>query len=130
MNRSYLRHTLMISVVLVAVVACVLPGQSIQPTPDIGPNAVATAVVGTSQAALTQTAAAQPLATEVSVMASTTIEQAQDGTTRYTDYDGGFEISFPVGWLAVRPNSEEFNASLAKAGAANPMLHEQMTADL
>ncbi|MGB8984917.1 MAG: hypothetical protein WCC12_23840 [Anaerolineales bacterium] len=130
MNRSYLRHILMISVVLVAVVACVLPGQTIQPTPGISADTVATAVVGTAQAASTQTAAAQSLATEVSVMPATNIEQAQDGTTRYTDYDGGFEIIFPVGWLAVRPNSEEFNVSLAKAGAANPMLHEQMTADL
>jgi hypothetical protein len=128
MNRNHF-HFAGVFTVLIAIAACVLPGQTAQPMPDIGPNAIATAVVGTSQAASTQTAAAQSLATEVSVMPATNIEQAQDGTTRYTDYDGAFEISFPVGWLAVRPNSEEFNASLAKAGAANPMLHEQMTAD-
>jgi hypothetical protein len=129
MNRHYLHYALSTFVILIAIVACVLPGQPVQPAPGIDSNAVATAVVGTAQAAAQQTA--QPYATEIPVsMTGTTIEQAQDGTTQYTDYDGRFEISFPVGWLALRPDSEEFNASLTNEGTANPMLHEQMTADL
>lgn len=127
MSRYYLHHVFSVLVILLTVIACVLPGQITQPTPDLGPNAIASAVAGTAQAAATQTAAAQPVATS---MTGTTIEQLEDGTTQYTDYDAGFEIVFPVGWLAVRPNSEEFDNALAKEGAANPALHDQMTDDL
>jgi hypothetical protein len=63
-------------------------------------------------------------------MTGTTIEQLQDGTTKYTDYDARFEATFPVGWLAVRPNSEEFNAALVGEAAVNSMLHDQMAADV
>jgi len=110
-----------------AIVACVLPGQAVQPAPGMDPNAVATAVEGTAQAAAHQTAAAQPVPTR---RTGTIIEQLEDGTTRYSDYDAGFEIIFPDGWLPVRPHSEEFNAALAKEGKANPMLRNYMEFDL
>ena len=129
MNPNHLRHAASAFVILIAIVACVLPGQSIQPPPAINPDTIQTAVAGTAQAAAEQTAAAQ-LFTETPVgMTGTTIEQLPDGTTRYTDYDAGFEVTFPPGWLALRPNSEEFNAALVNPGATNSMLHEQMTAD-
>jgi hypothetical protein len=60
----------------------------------------------------------------------TTVEQAEGGITKYSDYDGGFEVTFPAGWLVLRPNSEEFNTALTKTGSANKMLHDQMTTDL
>jgi len=109
-----------------------LPGQAAQPGPVTNPNIIETAIAGTSQAAAQQTAAvqAQPFTATPSGMTGTTIEQLPDGTTKYTDYDAGFEITFPVGWLAVRPDSEEFNASRAGEGAVNSMLYDQMTADL
>ena len=64
-------------------------------------------------------------------MTGITIEQLQDGTTKYIDHDygGGFEVIFPAGWLVLRPNSDEFNVSLADAGARNSSLRTQMTAD-
>jgi len=131
MNRNYLQHALSAFVLLITIVACALPGQTIPPAPVTNPISIETAVAGTAQAAAQQTAAADPFATEISAgRTGTTIEQVQDGTTKYNDYDGGFEITFPVGWLALRPDSEEFNASLANEGTANPLLHEQMTADL
>ena len=131
MNQSHLHRTLSAFVILIAIVACVVPSQTaIQPSPATNPNAIETTVAGTVQAAVEQTAAAQAIATEAPVgVTGTSIEQLQDGTTKYSDYDGGFEIIFPVGWLAVRPNSEEFNVSLAKDAAVNSMLHDQMTAD-
>jgi hypothetical protein len=58
------------------------------------------------------------------------LEQLQEGITKYTNDAGGFEVTLPAGWLAVRPNSDEFNASLAKAAARNSMLRDQMTNDL
>ena len=118
-------------ILLLASVACVLPGQAAQPAPDISPNTIETAVASTLQAASTQTAEAQlPVIETPSGTKGTVIEQAQDGTTKYNDYDAGFEITFPVGWLAVRPNSDEFNAALTNQGASNSMLHDQMTSDM
>jgi hypothetical protein len=132
MHRSYLRHTLSALAIVLAIAACGLPGQTaqpqaIQPTPGIDANAVATAVAGTAQAAAQQTASSELFAPS---QTGTAIEQLEDGTTKYTDYDGGFEVLYPVGWLAVRPDSEEFDAALKKQGAANSMLHDQMTSDL
>ncbi len=123
------------SVLLLAMLACVVPGLS-QPAPSaFDPNTIPTMVVLTANVAIAQTAAAQPVATEVPAgsvpaMTGTSIEQTQDGTTKYSDYDGGFEIIFPARWLTVRPNSDEFNAALANEGANNQMLHDQMTADM
>ncbi len=127
MKRDSLRRALSIFVMLIAMVACVLPGQTIQSTPGIDSKAVSTAVAGTAQAAAQATATVQPAATS---RKGTQIEQAADGIANYSDYDAGFKISFPVGWLVVRPNAEEFNATLAKNGAINQVLHDQMTADL
>lgn len=132
MNRNHMRRVLGTSMILLAIIACVLPGQYAQPAPAMDPMSIDTAVAGTMQAASTQTAEAGAivLATEVPAMTGTAIEQTPEGTTRYIDYDAGFEIVFPVGWLAVRPNSDEFNAALAGEGVTNQMLHDQMTLDM
>ncbi len=127
MNQNFLRHGLGAFVLLTAILACALPSQAVQPTPGIDANAMGTSVAGTAQAAVQQTAAAQPAATHPT---GATLERASDGTTTYTNYDGGFQVSFPAGWLAVRPNSDEFNPALAKEGAANRMLGDQMKFDL
>jgi hypothetical protein len=131
MNRYYLRHAFSMLLIVMAIAACVLPGQTtppqvVQPTSGINSNAVATAVAGTAQAAATQTASADLFAPS---QTGTAVEQLSDGTTHYTDYDGGFEVIFPTGWLAVRPNSEEFDAALKKQGAVNSMLYDQMIYD-
>jgi hypothetical protein len=98
--------------------------------PTIDQNLVQTSIAGTVQVAQTQTAAVQVAGTEPPAgMTGTAIEQAQDGTTKYTDYDGGFEIVFPAGWLALRPNSEEFNDALENEATVNSMLNDQMTTD-
>jgi hypothetical protein len=127
MNQRHYHFAFSALVLVSAMVACVLPGQAPQPTPGLNPIIIETAVAGTAQAAAEQTAAAQPTLPGTT---GTTLEQLEDGTTRYTDHDAGFEITFPVGWLAVRPNSEEFEAAVAKEGKNNPGLHDQMIADL
>lgn len=113
--------------ILVSIAACILPGQAVQPPPAIDSNALATAVEGTAQAAAQQTAAVQPVATASTGMA---IEKTPEGTLRYIDYAAGFEVTFPAGWLAFQPDSEEFSAALANEGTVNQMLHDQMKTDL
>jgi len=129
MNKN-LRLILGGAMLFLLIAACVIPGQAIPSAPTIDQNLVQTSIAGTVQAAQTQTAVVPSVATdEPAGMTGTAIEQAQDGTTKYTDYDGGFEIVFPAGWLAVRPNSEEFNDALANEATVNSMLNDQMTTD-
>jgi len=131
MNNSGIRFLLGGVILILVIAACVIPGQAVPSAPSIDPHAVETSIAGTVQAAQTQTSVPQVVATESPAsMKGAVVEQMQDGTTKYTDFDGGFEITFPVGWLAVRPNSDEFDAALAGAGAANEMLHDQMTTDM
>jgi hypothetical protein len=55
--------------------------------------------------------------------------QQPDGTTKYSDYDAGFEMVFPAGWIGVRPGGQEFNDVLESVAASNQALKDQMTAD-
>ncbi len=129
MNRNLLLPFLSASVLLLATLACALPGQ---PTPVADSLIIETAIAGTAQAASEQTAVALlSTATPTTPVGptGTLIEQLPDGTTRYTDYDARFEVTYPAGWLAVRPNAEEFNAALTGQATVNSMLHDQMTAD-
>ena len=121
-----MRPAFSVLALLLAMAACVLPGQATQPAPELNPITIETAVAGTAQAAAEQTAAAQPA---LPGKTGTALEQGEDGT-KYIDYDAGFEVTFPIGWLAVRPGSEEFEAALKKQGATNQGLHDQMQSDL
>ena len=55
--------------------------------------------------------------------------QQPDGTTKYSDYDAGFEMVLPAGWIGVRPGAQEFNDVLKSEGAGNESLKAQMTFD-
>ena len=95
MNKN-LRLILGGAMLFLLIAACVIPGQAIPSAPTIDQNLVQTSIAGTVQAAQTQTAVVPSVATdEPAGMTGTAIEQASDGTTKYTDYDGGF------GWPSV-----------------------------
>jgi hypothetical protein len=117
MKPNLLRYTLSILVMLFAILACALPGQPAQPTVDANSLVIGTAIASTAQAASQQTAVAQLSTATPSGPTGTTIEQLQDGTTRYTDYDAHFDVTYPVGWLS--PELEEFNAAL-ESGRRHP----------
>jgi hypothetical protein len=143
MKKDRFRTLLAAAVFLLAVLACAVPGlPGTESAPVADPNLINTIVAETFSAAVAQTAgipvetpATEPAVTDPPVtipapgMTGTNIENLPDGTTRYTDYDGGFEVVFPAGWLAVRPNTDEFDDALANEGADNAMLRDQMTAD-
>jgi len=123
------KHCVMGSILLFALMACALPGIS-QPAalPTFDPNAIPTTVALTANAAMAQTAtAASPLATPD--LSETTLEQLPDGSTKYTDKEIGFEITFPTGWLTLRPNSDEFSSALEKEAVKNELLRAQMELD-
>lgn len=124
------KYYVMSLILLFALTACALPGIS-QPAalPTFDPNAIPTMVALTANAAMAQTATvASPRATPD--LSETTLEQLPNGGSKYTDKGIGFEITFPVGWLTLRPNSDEFNSALAKEAVKNDMLRDQMEADM
>jgi hypothetical protein len=142
MKKSRLRTSLAAGACLVIILGCTVPGFT--PASVAVPTAdavlLSTMVAGTVSAARTQTAGPPAGTSEVDAavaetpvpvpgMAGTNLEKTSDGSTKYKDYDGGFEVVLPVGWLAVRPNTDEFYEVLANEGADNQMLHDQMTVD-
>ena len=70
-----------------------------------------------------------PVAESTAGPSGSMVENLPEGVTKYTDYDAGFEATIPIGWLAVRPNSDEFKIALVDAAASNQMLRQQMTTD-
>jgi hypothetical protein len=124
-----------VSVLFLTIIACVIPGLS-QPAAPIDPSTIPTIVVLTANAAITQTAAVAPrlVPTETTTpdpsAVNGTVELLPDGSTKYTDQEVGFEITYPAGWLTLRPNSEEFNSAFANEAKKNDMLHDQMELDL
>ena len=124
------KHCIMGSILLFALAACALPGLS-QPAalPTFDPNSIPTMVALTANAAMTQ-AAITPTPLAPPDPSEATLEQLPDGSTKYTDKEAGFEITFPAGWLTLRPNSEEFNSALETEAVKNDMLRDQMEADV
>ncbi len=128
MNSKYF---LAISLIFVSMAACVIPGVS-QP-PQIDQNLLSTAIVQTVSAATTQTAAApigQSPTPTLPPVNETSLEQLSDGSVKFTHISGGYEVTFPKGWLTVRPNSEEFNVAYSRDVAKNSLLAGQMDYDV
>jgi hypothetical protein len=124
------KHCIVGSILLFALTACAIPGLS-QPAalPTFDQNAIPTMVALTANAAMTQ-AAVTPTPFAPPDPSEATLEQLPDGSTKYTDKEAGFEITFPAGWLTLRPNSDEFNSALANEAAKNDLLRDQMEADM
>ena len=126
-----IKYFLAISMIFVSMVACVIPGAS-QP-PQIDQNSLSTAIVQTVSAATTQTAAAptgQPPTPTLPPVNETNLEKLPDGSVKFTHVSGGYEVTFPKGWLTVRPNSEEFKEAYARDAAKNSLLLGQMDYDV
>jgi hypothetical protein len=88
-----------------------------------------TATAQAAQPAQPAAAVSADTATPPPPVGGTENAQQDDGTTKYSDYDAGFEMVLPSGWIGVRPGAQEFNDVLKSEGGANQMLKEQMTLD-
>jgi hypothetical protein len=129
MQRPRQSNLACLAALTVFILACALPGPGGPSAPLAGPDELSTIIAGTAAAAAAQTAAIAPQGTPGEILTGNQLDAQSDGSTRYTDYDGGFELVLPAGWLAVRPNSEEFTAALQDQGADNQVLHDQMIID-
>lgn len=121
MRQNHLHQTLSGLVILLAIGACVLPGQTIQPAPVTDPNVIGTAVVGTAQAAAEQTEQANPATGTATLVAADTLTPTpkisvsgtslivrEDQSTLFMDHKAGIQLIIPAGWMALRLNEEEY----------------------
>jgi hypothetical protein len=121
MYQSHFRHTVSGIIILLAIIACALPGQTIQPTPGIDPNAMETAIARTLEASAKQTEQASLIPSVVPTetltpvpkisSSGTSLVSLADGSTQFIDYVAGMQIDIPPGWLVVRVGESEYYAA-------------------
>lgn len=144
MNTKYIRRFTFIIVLLISILACSLPG-NVAPQPvSSDPNAFSTIVAGTANAASTQTASvvtstSLPASTETAAPASTatstprvstegtSLQKQSDGSYIFTDYQGGYTVNIPPGWLVVRINEPEYINAWALPQASDPKVQSFLT---
>lgn len=126
-----------ILIVEVIVLVCVCLGFSVGAIYLLGNQAMMGGSQPSAQPIAESTATALPVTVENPTgtptlgPGNTALEKLPDGSVKYTDYDAGFEMVIPPGWLAARPgNADEFNSLKNTEGAKNLMLADQMEADL
>jgi hypothetical protein len=126
-----IKHLIALSMIFMSAMACSIPTVN-QPAP-IDKNTLSTIIAQTANAATTQTAIATAQASLTPTplpVNETSIEKLPDGSVKFTHISGGYEVVYPVGWLVLRPDSEEFTTALAKDAAKNSMLQDQMNMDM
>jgi hypothetical protein len=141
MHRSYSPHAISIFVMLLAILACALPGQTIQPAPVTDPSAISTAVAGTAHAAEQQTQQANPVPATATVVptdigtptpkisvSGTSLSIREDQSTLFTDYKAGIQLIIPAGWMSLRINEEEYlKAFDSEIVLQNPRMLDHLT---
>jgi hypothetical protein len=133
MHRSHSRYAVSTFVILLAILACAMPGQTISPAPVIDPNAISTAVAGTAHAAEQQTQQANSLPPTATIVptntmtpqpkvssAGTSLLNLADGSTQFTDHTAGIQVVFPSLWLVFRVGEPEYYAAWEKPETQNP----------
>lgn len=130
MQQRSLHRTLGKIAIFLALIACALPAQVIQPTPAIDPNAIETAIVGTLESAARQTEQAVlhlPTATSAPAAtltltpgissAGTSLLHLADGSVQFSDHTAGVQIQFSPIWLVFRVGEPEYYEAWEKPGA-------------
>ena len=117
MPQYRLHHALGGFVILMAVFACALSPQAVQPTSGIDPNAVETAIVGTLQSSGQQTEQVDSMSPTPALPAVTSTPKVslygtslwtrEDQSAVFVDHKAGIQLVIPAGWLPVRVNEEE-----------------------
>jgi len=136
MNRNNLQPCLGGFAILMAIMACVLPGRTAAPSvPTIDPNTMATYIASTAQASVQQTeqasiptlvpATSTPL---VSPITGTSLSKLEDQSTMFIDHRAGIQLIIPAGWMPVRPNEDEYyKAYSLDIVLANPLISDRLT---
>lgn len=131
MYQNYFLHILSGSILLLAMLACGSPAQTIPPTAGLDPNAIETSIADTLEASAKQTeqASLMPYAvptetlTQVPKVSSsgTSLVNLADGSTQFTDYVAGMQMVIPPGWVVVRVGESEYYAAWEKEATKYPI---------
>jgi hypothetical protein len=138
MNRNHFAEGLGALVLLSAMIACMLPGRTVKPTPVI-PYSVQTSVAGTAEVTAKQTEQAGLVTStpmnaltehlpsqEVISSSGTSLVKLEDGSTQFKDYRAGIQILFPPHWMPIRVGESEYYAASEKWGAKNAWFLEEI----
>ena len=103
--------------------------QATQVVPAVDTSARATSLAGTAVAAFgTATFTPSPTKTSVpkAVVSSqgTSLMPQEDGSTLFTDHKAGIQLTFQVGWLAMRVGEKEYYSALEKPFMQNPAFQD------
>lgn len=141
MNRKH--GLLALLVLLTTALACVIPGTTTSaplPTPTADTR-LEIMVAETVSAALQMTQQPMPIVeeteapetvpTEISATATpsaeTTLDKNEDGSNIFTDFLGGYQLTVPAPWLALRIDSPEYDAALTLPEASNPAIQRSLS---
>ncbi len=106
-NKGVQRLSVCIMVLALTILACQGVG-GFNPFATATPTATATF---TPSPTLTSTPTYTPTSTPLPTGKSK--EEQSDGTTLFTDYDGGYQITFPQGWTVIIPEKDDINKLLS-----------------
>lgn len=141
MNRKH--GLLALLVLLTTALACVIPGTTTSaplPTPTTDTR-LEIMVAETVSAALQMTQQPMPIVeeteapetvpTEISATATpsaeTTLDKNEYGSNIFTDFLGGYQLTVPAPWLALRIDSPEYDAALTLPEASNPAIQRSLS---
>ena len=135
MNRNNLYLGSSVIIILMTITGCTLPGRKIQTVPTINPSILATHAAGTAQASAQQTKQASiptpipPTSTpKISPITGTSLVTLEDQSTLFIDSKAGIQLTIPPGWLAVRPNEDEYyKAFTLDAALTHPEITDRLT---
>jgi hypothetical protein len=127
MKRNHLVRILGGFVVLLAILACALPGQTAQPASVLNVRRTVVALTSTAGAlANLNTATPSPMPTETIVPTpkissyGTSLINLPDGSMQFVDHVAGVQTIFPLGWLVFRVGEQEYYAAWEKQEMQNP----------
>jgi hypothetical protein len=124
-------------VMLMTIVACVIPGQTTQPSPIANPNILETSIAGTAQVSVQETPAPNiktlvptEAFTPTSIFSSygTSLSKREDDSTLFIDHTAKVQIIFPSNWMAIRVGEPEYYRAWEKEGTQNPALFKAISA--
>ena len=122
------------SILVLGMIACALPTQTILPTARPSSHALETSMAGTRAVSANQTEQAARISSTPSLAptethtpepkissSGTSLIYRTDGSTRFVDYVAGAQIDFPSGWLIIRTGEQEYYAAWEKPETNHPV---------
>lgn len=133
MNRKRFYLYLDALVILAAITSCSF-GKKAPTVPTIDPSILATQAAGTAQASAEQTKQASiptpipPTSTpKASPITGTSLVTLGDQGTLFIDSKAGIQLTIPPGWLAVRPNEDEYYKAFGlKEVLSSPEINDRL----